>query len=215
MADRFTLGDLDPLAPVPETGVRVVYGTVAGISPFLVLVDGDTEPVPAVRCTAASTGDRLVMLLSRRRLVAIARLEPEAKAPIHVFAGLLKTNSDLVESGGEVNLFITPQFTAPFDCVVNVSGTMATLGKSDSTVHRAFARILVNNASNVAASAYGFSSGTGTYQIGTFSPVGSWRMDEGQKATFIMRAVSAAGGFTVIGASAPVALNVVAYPTTE
>ncbi|MHB1323998.1 MAG: phage baseplate protein [Coriobacteriia bacterium] len=69
---EFALPDLSPLvSPATEVGVRVLYGKVTALSPFAVLVDGDTTAVAAVACVNAVVDDRVVMLLQRDVLVAI------------------------------------------------------------------------------------------------------------------------------------------------
>lgn len=68
----FSLPDLSPLVPPDvEAGVRVLYGKVTALSPFAVLIDGDTDSVGAVACVSAAVNDRVVMLLQRNVLVAI------------------------------------------------------------------------------------------------------------------------------------------------
>lgn len=49
----------------------VTFGTVTDESPFAVRLDGDTASVPAVACTAADVGDRVVLLHVNRQLLAI------------------------------------------------------------------------------------------------------------------------------------------------
>lgn len=66
------LVELDPLlAPPPGEWVRLLFGTVDSTSPFEVIIDGDDNATPAASTTAAEVGDRVVLLLQSRVLVAI------------------------------------------------------------------------------------------------------------------------------------------------
>lgn len=67
------LRDLDPLLPEPEReAVQMLFGTVDTVLPFKVIIDGDLNPTPSNRTfVEAQTGDRVVLLLQARVLVAI------------------------------------------------------------------------------------------------------------------------------------------------
>ena len=61
------------MAPRKQRGETVVFCTVATVSPLTVVVDGDTDAVPAVAgCPGITTGARVVVLRAGRQVVVVA-----------------------------------------------------------------------------------------------------------------------------------------------
>ena len=82
--DRLILPDaMMPSRKIARPSARVLYGTVHIALPLSVMLDGDTDPTPAVSCIGIpEVGVRVVMLLQARVLAAVAVVGGTAHAAL-------------------------------------------------------------------------------------------------------------------------------------